>query len=635
MPEPGERRTRRIAIVLALLSGGLALAYSLGLVWDRPNWLRGVGWAWGRFMPDPPAVRLALLAALGLAWLAVVLLTARRPGPWRRRRTGLLLLWAALLTPAAALTIAAQHRAQPLSVAFLSATLPKIGFYYDGLRLSDPGDFIRQHPDRMPDYDGVHERTQPFGWQLAYWAAGQLWQQVPSLAQRVGQWFLRYDCTAYNFHEFTRAQVAAASLQMSLVFLTGLGVIPLYGLGRRLFSAETARLAVALYPLLPGFLVFQAYIDVAYALVALWAVWLAFRWLTRLRAWGSLAAMALLLAGATLFSLGALIFVVLVGGLTLAYVALEQPTRAAARRWLVLNGAILTALTALWLTVWLVWGVSGWEIMRIGRTIHTDIRITYPVWPLFNLYDVGVFMGLPWLVWALTGGAGAAARVLRQQRQPGDSWLLGWPAFLLVLSATGEVRAETGRIWLFVAPLGLLGAAASVLRLTGRGWLLAGLCTTFGVQALMTGFYLGGPPRGAAAPERTTTRPDSAELFTYQLGAPIALQGYHLATQPEGVNLTLYWRALTWVYADYTGFVHLRAADGHLISQTDGPLAEGRLPTWCWTPGEVVADPHFLPWGEEGPQSADLSLGLYTLPDGVRLSVTPFTPDNAITIPVK
>lgn len=633
MPESGQNRAGQLTVALSLLSSALALAYSMGLVWDRPNWLRGVGWAWGRFTPQPSLARLALLVALGLVWLVVVLLVTRRPGPWRRRRTRLLLAWSICLTPAAALTVAAQHRTQPLSVAFLSATLPKVGFYYDGLRISDPGDFIRHHPAQMPAYAGVHERTQPFGWQLAYWAAGQVWQRVPSLAQRVGQWFLRYDCTAYNFHEFSRAQVAAASLQMSLVFLTGLGALPLYGLGRQLFSAETARLAVALYPLLPGFLVFQAYVDVAYALVALWGVWLAFRVMTRPRAWGSLTAVALLLAGATLFSLGSLMFIVLVSGLTLVYIVREARTWAAARRWLALSSAIAAALVAVWLTVWLVWGVSGWDIMRIGRSVHQDIRITYPVWPLFNLYDVGVFMGLPWLIWALAGGVWALEGVRRGQLQPGDSWLLGWPAFLLLLNATGEVRAETGRIWLFVAPLGLLAAAAVVQRCGRRAWLF-GLCVASGVQALTMGFYLGGPPRGAAAPERVTQAPDGAKPLAYQLGDQIALSAYRLTTQPGGIDLTLYWRALTWVYADYTSFVHLRAADGHIISQTDGPLAQGQLPTWCWTPGEVVADPHFLAWDAAGPQSAELSLGLYTLPDGVRLPVTPPTPDNAITIPL-
>ncbi len=76
---------RRLATTTALLSGSLALAYSLGLARDWPAWLRGVGWAWGRFTPDPPAARLALLIGLGLAWLVGRLFGARRPGPGGRR----------------------------------------------------------------------------------------------------------------------------------------------------------------------------------------------------------------------------------------------------------------------------------------------------------------------------------------------------------------------------------------------------------------------------------------------------------------------------------------------------------------------------------------------------------------------
>lgn len=615
--------------------GAATLWYIIALIQDRPRWLRGEFWQWGRFTPELTPGRVALLLGLAVIWLGVVYLALRPQTVWTRRRVGLLLLWAVLFTPATQLVIAAQHRVQPLSVAFLTTTLPKLGFYYDGVRLDDPNDYVRQHVAQMPSYLGVHQRTQPFGWSLAFWAARHVWERFPAAADKVGQWLLRYDCTAYNFHDMSRAQVASAALQMSLVFWSGLGALPLFWLARRFLSPPADRLALAAYPLLPGLLVFQAYVDVLYALVTLAALWLGFRALWGRRLWGSVAALAGLFAGISLFSIGALMGILLLNVLLILYILLQSRAWDTVRRWVAINAGIGGGLILLWTTIWLVWGVSGLDILTTGRTIHQQIRITYPVWPLFNLYDTGVFMGLPWLLWAFVGGVWAVWRLRRGQIQRGDVWALGWCLFILLLNFSGEVQAETGRLWLFLAAPGMMAGVYALTQASGaRRWPIYLTFALFAAQALVAGFYLAGPPRGAAAPERQVRLPAGHTPVDYRLGEDIALAGYTATRRADGVALNLYWRSLGWVYDDQLVFAHLVDADGVTVSQSDGAPDAGKLPTWCWTPGEIITDSRFLPLAGAVQEPLHLAVGLYSWPSGSRLPVTPPVANDAIILPV-
>ncbi|RME62124.1 MAG: hypothetical protein D6790_06825, partial [Caldilineae bacterium] len=81
--------------------------------------------------------------------------------------------------------------------------------------------------------------------------------------------------------------------------------------------------------------------------------------------------------------------------------------------------------------------------------------------------------------------------------------------------------------------------------------------------------------------------------------------------------LVLYWRALARLEIDWTVFVHLRAADGFVRSQADGPPVHGRFPTSSWESGVVVQDIHPLPQ-EDWSQVDHLFIGLYDPATGAR-----------------
>ncbi|RMF05281.1 MAG: hypothetical protein D6768_01405, partial [Chloroflexi bacterium] len=91
--------------------------------------------------------------------------------------------------------------------------------------------------------------------------------------------------------------------------------------------------------------------------------------------------------------------------------------------------------------------------------------------------------------------------------------------------------------------------------------------------------------------------------------------------------LLLTWQTDAPLTTDFTVFVHLRAADGFVRSQADGPPAGGAYPTSAWQPGQVVQDIHLLPPGEDLSQVASIALGLYNPATGERLPA--FGPDGA------
>jgi hypothetical protein len=85
------------------------------------------------------------------------------------------------------------------------------------------------------------------------------------------------------------------------------------------------------------------------------------------------------------------------------------------------------------------------------------------------------------------------------------------------------------------------------------------------------------------------------------------------------MELTLYWRALREMEADYTVFVHLLAADGSLVGQVDRMPQGGVYPTSLWAAGEVVPDRMQIPRVGAAPDGPLFRVGMYLLASGEQL----------------
>lgn len=128
----------------------------------------------------------------------------------------------------------------------------------------------------------------------------------------------------------------------------------------------------------------------------------------------------------------------------------------------------------------------------------------------------------------------------------------------------------------------------------------------FGKLKLVSPPGAGGPEPGPPARVRVERFGDSIELLGYDLEGSPRVGG--------GLSVTLYWRALKPLDADYTVFVQLFLPGSRPTpwSQEDMQPRRGRYPTSLWSTGEIVRDDHRLYLPAEAPPGDYLLLaGLY------------------------
>ena len=109
---------------------------------------------------------------------------------------------------------------------------------------------------------------------------------------------------------------------------------------------------------------------------------------------------------------------------------------------------------------------------------------------------------------------------------------------------------------------------------------------------------------------------DSLEGLTpvsYRFGDALALRG--LATKRDGDQLLIEsgWRAEAAPTADLQISLQIRGAGNHVIAQADGALANGRLPTSLWEPGDAFVDRRIITLPEQVEGELTVYLCLYEL----------------------
>jgi hypothetical protein len=112
----------------------------------------------------------------------------------------------------------------------------------------------------------------------------------------------------------------------------------------------------------------------------------------------------------------------------------------------------------------------------------------------------------------------------------------------------------------------------------------------------------------------------------YELAGKLALIGYELTSpidQEAGLDLRLYWKALSEVNEDYTVFVHWLDEEGQILTQQDNQPRNGTYPTGLWDEGEIVEDLYHLTVPEFLTDQAPvlLAVGMYQLETLERLAV--------------
>ena len=152
---------------------------------------------------------------------------------------------------------------------------------------------------------------------------------------------------------------------------------------------------------------------------------------------------------------------------------------------------------------------------------------------------------------------------------------------------------------------------------------------------VQVGFYVLGGPRLTTGDGRDAIRLASVEIESRpgefpnpqeaNFGHEIELVGYELdgrVVQPgDAVGLTLYWRALAPMEADYRGFAHVLGTENQLWAIRNTPLLEGSTGTSGWRVGQVVTDVRSLSLDPATPPGFyDVEVGIHDV-GGTRLPV--------------
>ncbi len=620
-------RSRAFTLILAL--GGL---FAVALAADLLPWLRGdVPWIplLGRWIWPYAAPRWAWVVPCALALAIYVAGAARLLDRAPRDRypvrliawsfTGAALLWLLLLT----------LEGRPLFLLFTrSASVVTGGYQYAAALASDLDHTLRHWPDFVATYRAHANIEPPGGVTLsppgllaAYDAGASLLDAAPPLADRLGGVVRPLQCQNLFMMTWTDAEMASAWLQMAMPLWAALGVAPLYRLGALVWDRERARLAVVMWALVPGLAIFQPRFNVFYPLIALLVLLGVWRGLLRERPrWLAVGGFALSVG--MLFNLSLVPLGLLAGLIILGWRLARPPAQPrAALRDLVAFGI---GCASVWVITWALGGLSPWELARTSLDQHYDMYRPYWPWLVMHTYDMFIFVGVPvagLAIWRIA----RLRRAGRASLAPGDVMAGAAALALAILVLSGTARGETGRVWLFFAPVWVL-LAADVLAGFRRREQVAFLAVQAAIVLVMAGFLRAnftGLTEPAQAPPAASA-PAFASDSTFRRGEDaITLVGMTVETAPGSVTLHLYWRAEAPVERPYAlSLLRLGPDAPPEEAITWNPL-NWNYPPSCWSPGRTFVDTVTVPLGENpAPGEWAFSLSVLDTETGAPMLVT-------------
>ena len=650
-------RIRRLWVTPVFWAVLLTVLYLVGVATSPTPYLFGPDeWRWhGR----PPS-----LASLPRWWPSLVLLVvyllavvfwidgrgSNRPS---RRREWAVLAFLIVMAPAIQVAFTYIRYRYPLEFYLYRTISYKNGFWQVAIgAASDLSLYLRTYPQQMQAHPFVHTPVHPPGDIIYIWLWRKGFEMLPGASRAVAQYLRTYNCADLGFVNLEDAQIASALAQMVIPLFSGLTVLPLYGLGKRLAGSRVGFRAAALYIIVPSLTLFTMRWDQLYPLfLCLSLYWLHLTLEDRRLALFFLAGLTASVASFTSF--GNLTIFPALGAYGLAHLVFTGLSRW--REWLRRTGRGwgLLALggASVWLVYQAVYGVSFWDVFSTAMQTHFHLGRSYWLWVVYNPYDFLTFLGVPIAVlfvaesiraWRRAIQAGAATSPIPIQALPA----LAISITLLALNLSGAARGEVGRMWLLWMPAACLIAAIGLTReKRHRSYKL--ILVLLALQTLVSHHFLrihdtGMPRFEPHQPEMAS--PEMEYRLDNRLGEEIALVGYDLEPREvapgETIRLTLYWQALKQPHRPYTVFVHLLDETGQLWGQRDNMPVMDSLPTTCWRPGEFVTDPYDIPIDAGAPSGEyALEVGMYYLPTGERLSVAAppgrYPPDRVLLRPVR
>lgn len=460
-----------VGLIVRIISGG-----SIGISGE---------WTWpARTEPGGNWVPLVIVSACLIAvagWLT-------RPGRWDKTNRRLRVIWLLILVVIAWALALSFFMTRVKPVAFTASVIvsPQATSYFTvGASLPDLPAALRDYPSlmqRLPQ----HARTHPPGPIVFFWTVDRMVRHMPGLASGLESLFRHIDPEGtktlglsldalFNARIAGTDAIAAVFSAIVLAFLGSLTLIPLYLLGSALYKPATALYACMLFIVVPSFLLFAPSVDQLVLLFGMLTLW-GFH-LLRTRGnpiVGFFFALGMLMSlGSAVIGLMVVLWWIIEARLSrrrLVESEAEDAVSPALPHPAFLRGVLLAAglFILTFVILWMTLGMNFVAVLRAGLAAHRDITLietgrTYWKWVVYNPIEFAVFLGIPLMIWAIVGLRSIPSTWLRTY-----SFVFAWLAALLLLDASGWVRAEVGRIWLFLMPPATLLATHRLVQLGKR-----------------------------------------------------------------------------------------------------------------------------------------------------------------------
>jgi hypothetical protein len=620
--------------LMRLLFGAVILLSALFCVvvlWDIVPIVRGPeAWRWW-LLPMPSLGKIALtggaLLLLVTIWWGLGRRLKERP---TRAQCWISLTTFAILTLIVQFAFLSLYRSNPAAIIFERlASDQASGYFTVAVEIDHWPTLLKEYPERMQAFrPDPHPRSKPPGIVLLNWGAIRLMERVPAVSQPIGHWARGVRCAdLWLVGQSDGALAGNVLVGIFTLVVSSLVIWPAYGLAARSWGTKGGWLAAGLVALMPGRWLFAPHLDTVYPFLTLLALYLADTGIRRDRLLWTAAA-GFVLSIATFFSL--------VNGLAAVLVGLYLVLRFLPdRRWNAMVGHALALAGGglfIWVVYWLYSGVTPFDIYAAAGPARHDLERSYWLWLVGNVYDFAVFVGLPVFLSAVLW------TIFQWDKRKFLPLALAYWAVFLVVDISGAIRGEVGRIWLMLAPIPALLAAHPtqptqstqlpnypITRLPFTHLALLSI-TAFSLWTMSLRWEvtrLEWPPPIERVME--TGLPDRT-LINMSFGPDIELAGYdHFGGDLLVVNL--YWQAYARPDIAYTVFVHVVDEDGNIVVQQDVMPQNGRLPTTCWQPTEVVIDTHELDLTLLGPGTYQVVVGLYDQETATRLGEVILKPE--------
>ncbi len=574
----------------------------------------------------PVTLEQALPLAAAMLTYALFALAVWRRFPASPTRAQIALLFGLVVIGGVVLQTAATRVVEtyPLRALFLRQYSDFTGGYFTvGVRVDDLAAWLGRFAEEMTHYN-VHAERHPPGLPMIFWALRRLAGLFPALAAQLAPMLRPLACFDLRPGELDDVQILAGALGALLEsVLAWLVPVVLFFVLRSVADARAAALAALLYPLIPGALQWVSQWNRGFGAFGLVGLALAEHLVrgrsTTPRALALAALLGVVLSAAVWLSFGNVPLVMVVG--IYALVRLVQTRSLVA--WKVWGSWLSLAAIAFALPWGLASALTGFNpVGAYQNAMRAHLALQRDYWPfvVWHAWDVFTFVGLP---------LSAIALLLTWRRAP--ALTTAWVITLAAQCVLHVARGETGRVWMYFAPI-IVGLAAWWLSARSHRAVLA-VVALLSVQsfvhvALLRVISYGVDPLAAPAPKLP---PDMTPVeVRFEPEGAVRLLGFRLSRSDfapgESGVLELFWR--------YDGesplplarkvFVHVAPAleDESRIASHDSHPANWTLPTSCWLPGQVIHDPHPFTVDPSAPPGAYwVLIGLYDERTGERAFV--------------